>query len=127
MQPRVVLWTGVFGTRRAADYRRPIGRPLSRLSDAIGVVTCSCTIGHYRSYRSPLSELSELTIGAIGAHYRMLRDHAKVTKGEVEHNHIQMYVAATKEFLNHWTASTSLTFGRRRRCHSDGVDVDKRA
>ena len=51
--------------------------------------------------------------GAIGDHYRMLRDHAKVTKGEVEHNHIQMYVAATKEFLNHWTASTSLTFGRR--------------
>ena len=78
------------------------------------------TIGHYRT-------LSEPTIGAIGAHYRMLRDHAKVTMGEVEHNHTQMYVAATKELLNHWTASTLLTFGRRRRCRSDCVDADKRA
>ena len=67
----------------------------------------------------------EPTIGAIGAHYRMLRDHAKVTMSEVEHNHTQMYVAATKELLNHWTASTSLTFGRRRRCRSDCVDADK--
>ena len=38
-------------------------------------------------YHRTLSELSEPTIGAIGAHYCMLRDHAKVTMGEVEHNH----------------------------------------
>ena len=78
---------------------------------------------HYRT----LSELSEPTIGAIGAHYRMLRDHAKVTMDEVELNHTQMYVAATKEFLNHWTASTSLTFSCRQRRRSDCVDADKRA
>ena len=57
------------------------------------MVIRSCTIGtigtiglHYR--------------GAIGDHYRMLRDHAKVTMDEVELNHTQMYVAATTEFLN---------------------------
>ena len=59
----------------------------------------------YRSYRSPLSELSELTIECFG---QLLPDHAKVTMDEVELNHTQMYVAATKEFLNHWRASTSL-------------------
>ena len=57
----------------------------------------------------------------------MLRDHAKVTMDEVELNHTQMYVAATKEFLNHWTASTLLTFDRRQHRRSDCVDADKRA
>ena len=92
------------------------------LSDYYRSYRCGDTFVHYRT----LSELLEPTIGAIGAHYRMLRDHAKVTMGEVEHNHTQMYVATTKELLNHWTASTSLTFGRRR-CRSDCVDADKRA
>ena len=111
----------------ARGYRTTIG--LDSQIVTIGAIGAIGVLSGCEGARTPSDTIGAIgrAIGAIGAHYHMLRDHAKVTMNEVELNHIQMYVAATKEFLNHWTASTPLTFGRRQRRRSDCVDADKRA
>ena len=74
-----------------SELSETIGPLSDRYRTTIGLDSQIVAIGaigplsdYYRSYRGgtmlmhyrTLSELSEPTIGAIGAHYRMLRDHA---------------------------------------------------
>ena len=100
----------------------------------IGAIGAIGLLSGCEGARTPSDTIGAIgrAIGAIGAHYHMLGDHAKVTMGEVEHNHTQIYVYGCHKRVSEslWPAQivdvqSSSTPRRRRR--SDCVDGDKGA